>query len=94
MIRGPASIPWGHAKRFCEDRDMEIPNPKNAELNHLYAGAGPTWLDINVNDIFNAYDDGYKNWRKKQRGFMTRHGRWVNRLATDRLPFYCVYPGL
>lgn len=50
-MRSGIGAPWGIAQSWCEQNDMILPNPSNKAQNDLYTAAGPTWMDINVNDI-------------------------------------------
>merc|ERR1711971_60525 len=92
MLRGARRANWPEARDYCEAHDMVLPHPRNAHINSLYASAGTTWMNINVNDILNDFDEGFQNWRRRQRGWMTPNGRWANRPATDNLNFFCVEP--
>lgn len=50
-MRSGIGAPWGIAQSWCEQNDMTLPNPTNKAQNDLYTAAGPTWMDINVNNI-------------------------------------------
>ena len=70
---------------------MTLPHPQNVELNRLYASAGTTWLNVNVNDLLN--DDSFANWERRQRGWLNENGQWNSRNGGDEVDFFCVKPG-
>ena len=70
---------------------MELPNPRNQKINDIYSAGGSTWLNVNINNRLNNND--FNNWKKRQRGWMTKNGKWVSRIASQNLDFFCVQPG-
>ena len=107
-MRGVVDAPWGIAQSMCEQNNMVLPNPKTKAENDQYAAAGPTWIDINVNDVLSCKH--YSNlasckynclavqketfWTRRQRGFLNTEGRWSVENGADNMPYYCVQSGM
>lgn len=52
--RGPTDGSWGMAKAFCDEHNMVLPLPQDGDENEKYTAIGPTWLDVNVNDLISG----------------------------------------
>ena len=94
MIRAPRPAKWGSAKTFCASHNMVLPHPINKYENRMLAVAGSTWLDVNVNDIFNEDNKNFNNWVRRQRGWMNSNGVWSALLADSVQNYFCVKPGM
>lgn len=92
MIRAPRPAKWGSAKTFCASHNMVLPHPINKYENRMLAVAGSTWLDVNVNDIFNEDNKNFNNWVRRQRGWMNSNGVWSALLADSVQNYFCVKP--
>ena len=94
MLRGPTAARWGQARKFCKSQNMVLPYPSTMSDNKMYAAAGTTWLDVNVNHILNNHNKHFHYWMRRQRGWMNRNGNWSARQATFNAEYYCVKQGI
>ena len=70
---------------------MFLPHPQTNKLNSMYALAGSTWLNVNINELLN--DDKYSNWLRRQRGWLNTNGQWNARHGDEAVDFFCVTQG-
>ena len=90
ILRAAEKAPFGIADAYCQEHDMTLPHPQNDQINSLYAAAGTTWLNVNVNELLN--DDSFSNWQRRQRGWLNENGQWKSRDGGDVIDFFCVKP--
>ena len=46
---------FGEASQFCASFDMSLPNPLSPLENNNYANVGPSWMNVNVNDLLGLF---------------------------------------
>jgi len=60
-------------------------------MNDLYAAAGTTWLNVNVNELLE--NNNFQNWERRQRGWLSNDGVWKSRMGGNPSAYFCVIPG-
>jgi len=67
---------------------MTLPRPKKKSANKLLTQIGGTWIDIDVNSVFQQ--NSFQNWSKSFKGYLRGDGKWDIAKGQMSLPFFCV----
>lgn len=60
----------------------------DTNISELIVAYGPTWLNINVNQLSNK--DQFLNFQKGQHGWMNPNGRWITHGRNKEKKYFCV----
>jgi len=85
---GLSPMNFKKATIFCEENQMLLPRPTNAEMNMIASKVGPTWLDVDVNSILDRHTD-YGYWKHPLNAYLTELGDWNVLDGDDEKNFWC-----